>query len=106
MLCGSNLVMLRFGIDAELPKLFIQVLHKGLNARLDRTEIMILHFLPLRRLCSEQSAAGENEIFTLIVKRFVYQKVFLFRTNSCDDAGCVCVAEQAKNTQSLFIRCV
>ena len=50
VLTGGNLVMLCFCIDAELPKLGIKVVHKFGNTGAESTEIVILHFLTLRRL--------------------------------------------------------
>ena len=39
---------------AELPKLVVEVFHELRNPRLDDSEVVVVHFLTLRRLCAEQ----------------------------------------------------
>ncbi len=48
-----DLVVSRFGEDAQLPKLFVQLSHIGRNARLDGAEVVVVHLLTLRRLRAE-----------------------------------------------------
>ena len=74
--------MLGLGIDAQLPQLAVQILHKVGYSLLDVAEVMILQLLTLRRHCTEQSSAGEDQILTLIVGLLVYQEVFLLRSDA------------------------
>ena len=47
MLSGSNLVMLGFCKNAELPELLIEVFHESRNSGLDCSEIMVVKLLTL-----------------------------------------------------------
>ena len=62
MLRRSDLVMLCLGKDAELPELIIKIHHEVRYTGLYNTEIVIIHFLALRRHCSEQGSAGVFEV--------------------------------------------
>ncbi len=95
--------MFGFGKDTEFPKLFVQVSHKGSHAWLDNTEIMVFHFLPLRRLCPEQGAAGIDKVFAFFEHSFVHQKIFLFRTDCRNHAFCTFVSKQPQNSKRLFV---
>ena len=53
MLCGSCLVVLCLGINAEFPELLVKLMHEGGYSFLDGTEIMVVHLLTLWRSCSE-----------------------------------------------------
>ncbi len=53
MLRRCNLVVLSLCRDAELPELFVQVLHEGFDSRLDGTEVVVIHFLSLRSRSAE-----------------------------------------------------
>ena len=53
VLCGCNLIVFGFGKDPQLPKFFVQLGHKSLDARLDCAEIMVLQFLPLGRFSAK-----------------------------------------------------
>lgn len=47
VLGGGDLLVFGFGEDAELPKLFVEVFHVGGHSRIDRTEVVVIHLLPL-----------------------------------------------------------
>ena len=83
MLSGSNLVMLCLGKDAKLPKLLVKVCHIFGDSRLYNTEIVIVHFLTLRRFCTEKGSAGKFQILALLVHFLINKEVFLLRTYCC-----------------------
>ena len=87
MLAGRNLVVLGLGIDAQLPEFLVQIGHKRLDARTDRTEIVILHFLSLRAHRAEERASGQNQIGALLVILFIDQEIFLLRADGRRHAG-------------------
>ena len=60
MLRGGNLVMLGLGVNAELPQLYVKVVHKFRNTGAQRAEIVILHFLPFRRLGAKKGSPCDN----------------------------------------------
>ena len=94
MLAGCNFFVLRFGGDAQLPQLIVQLLHKRLNAGINRTEIMIVQLLTLRRFRAEQSAPGKAQIFSFFIQILVYQEIFLFTADAGQYAGHICMAKQ------------
>ena len=93
--------MLGLGVDAELPELFIQVLHVGGHARADGAVVVIVQLLPLRGLGAEERPATHAKVLTLEIKLLVDQEIFLFGSDVCDDLPRLCVAEQAKNPHRL-----
>ena len=103
VLSGGDLVMLGFCHDAKLPKLVIQLLHKGGDARLDRAEIVVVKLLPLRRHRAEECPAGIAEVAALFVYAPINEEVFLFGTDSRLDIGHVLIAEQAQHAHRLTV---
>ena len=101
MLSRSDLVMLSLGQDAQLPEFFIQVFHEFRDARLDHAEIVVIHFLPFRRLGAEQRAPGKAKIRPRIIHFFCYQKIFLLRSDRRDDTFRGIVAEEPEYSESL-----
>lgn len=71
MLRRSNFIVLRFRHDSKLPKLFVKLLHKLFDARLQRSEIMILQLLCFGRSRAEQRSPCINEILSLQEKLFI-----------------------------------
>ena len=100
VLCGGNFIVLGLGEDAQLPQLFVQVGHERLNARLNRTEIVVFQLLPLRRLVAEQGAAGENQVLALVVERLVNKEILLLRADGGGHARCV-TAEELQHANRL-----
>ena len=103
VLRGSDFVVLRLGKHTQLPKLFVQLFHKGLNAGLDDTEIMIVQLLTLRRLAAVERAAGVDQILALVVNVLINKEVFLLGTDRCADVLAGVVAEEAKDTHGLTV---
>ena len=53
MLCRGHLVVLCLCRNAKLPEFLVDVLHVRTDALTNRSEIVIVHLLSLRRHCSE-----------------------------------------------------
>ena len=81
-----NLVVLGFCEDSQLPQFFVQFLHKSGYARLDDAKVVIVHFLPLGRLCAEQGTPGKAEIGALVIHFLCDEKIFLLRTDITGNA--------------------
>ena len=101
VLCRGDLVVLCLSKHAELPQLFVELLHERGNSRLDRAEVMIFKLLTLRCACTEQRAACVNEVRALIVELFIDKEIFLLRADGRDDTLCRGVAEKAEDTNGL-----
>ena len=97
MLCRCDLVMLGFCVDAELPELLIELAHEVGDTLRQVAEVVIVHFLALRRLCAEQRSAGQDEVLTGIVACLVDQEVFLLRSDIRYDALYLVIAEQPEH---------
>ncbi len=80
VLCRSHLVVLGLCRHTELPELFIDILHKGCDALTDRTKIVIVQLLPLRRHRTEQCTACEDQILPLHEFLLIYEEILLLRT--------------------------
>ena len=65
VLAGCDLVVLGLGEHAELPQLFVKLLHESADAGTERAEIMVVQLLALRRLGAEQRAAAQAQIHAL-----------------------------------------
>ena len=87
--------------DAKLPQLLVQLVHVCLDARLDRSEVMVVQFLAFRRLCPEKCSPRIDKVSSLFKHLLVNQEIFLLRS----DGGChmldVLVAEQLQHSQCL-----
>ena len=94
MLCRSNFIVLGLGKDAELPELSVQISHILCNSRLDRAEIVIVHFLSLWRHSTEKCTTCHDEVFSLLPHIAVNKEVFLLWTNRCLYALYACVSEK------------
>ena len=79
VLARCNLVVLGLGEDAQLPQLLVEILHESSYTRTECAEVVIIHFLTLRRHCTEQGAAGKDQVLALCVVLAVDQEIFLLR---------------------------
>ena len=95
--------MLGLGIDAQLPELFVQILHKCHNPRLDGTKVMVIHFLTLGRAGTEKGAPTKHQIFPCAVSLFVHKEIFLFRTDRGIGLGNILVAKEFDDAHRLAI---
>ena len=81
MLAGRNLVVLRLGVDAQLPQFLVQVGHIGLHPWADGAEVVIFQLLSLGRPRAKERAAGQNEIRPASVILLVDEEVLLLRSH-------------------------
>ena len=102
VLGGSHLVVFRLGKHADLPELFVKILHESRNAGLDLTEVVILKLLSLRRLVSEECTSRKTQILTLVVKGFIDQKIFLLRSALRGNTLRFGIAEESQDSNSLL----
>ncbi len=104
MLSGSNLVMLGLGKNAKLPKLFVEVCHVFGDSRLDNAEIVIIHFLTLRRLCSEKSSARKFQILALLVHLLINKEIFLLRSDRGANTLYIVIAKELEDSHCLLVK--
>ena len=102
VLSGCNLVMLCFCKDAKFPEFIVQIFHESLNTGLDNTEVMVVKFLSLGRLCSEKCPAGKTKVGTLLVHFPGNKEVFLLGSYRRNNSLCSSVSEKAKDPECLF----
>ena len=91
-----DLVVLGFGRHAELPELLVQCVHVLRYLGLKYAKIVILHLLSLGRRRSHQRAAGQKEVFSLLVELLVDQEILLFRANGRIHVGDCGVAQKVQ----------
>ena len=104
MLSRSNLIMLCLGKDAKLPKLLVKVCHIFGDSRLDNAEIVIVHFLTLRRFCTEKGSAGKFQILALLVHFLINKEIFLLRTDGGANALYVFIAKELEDSHCLLVK--
>ena len=104
VLSRSNLVVFRLCQDTQLPEFVIEFLHKGGNSRLDDTKVMVIHFLSLWRLCTEQGTSGKTKVGTLIVHFFCDKEIFLLGSDRTGYSLYAVVAEQFEDTECLLVK--
>lgn len=103
MLSRSNFIMFCFGRNSKFPELFIKIMHISRYTRLQSSEIMIFHFLTFWSRSTDQCTSTEDQVFSLIIKIFIYQEVFLFRSYSCVNVFNFCVSKKTKNFDRFFV---
>ena len=104
MLRGRYLIVLRFGQNTQLPQLRVQILHVGFYPGLDSTEIVVIQFLSLGGLGTEQSPAAEDQILPLFIHGLVDQKILLLRAYAGMDALDVLIAEELQDPKGLLVQ--
>ena len=103
MLSGSHLIVLGFCKYAQLPKLIVKILHEGLYAAFNNTEIMVVHLLTLWGHSAEKRAAGIYKVLAFVIILFIHKKVFLLCAYGGEHRGHIAVAEKRKHAQSLLV---
>ena len=88
MLCRSHFVVFGLGVNTELPKFRIQVLHESTHAGLEGSEVMIFHLLSARRRGAEKGPSGVHQIFAGIKKSLVNKKILLLWADRALDSAC------------------
>ena len=104
VLARSHFVVAGLHRHAELAQVVLDLQHEGQHALGDRSEIMILEFLSLRRLGAKQRAAGRVQVGPCEIEVTIDQKVFLLRTGRRRDEGAVVMAEQLENAVRLLVQ--
>ena len=104
VLRGRYLIVLRFGQNTQLPQLRVQILHIGFHPGLDGTEIVVIQFLSLGGLGTEQSPAAEDQILPLFVHGLVDQKILLLRAYAGTDALDVLITEELQDPKGLLVQ--
>jgi hypothetical protein len=61
-LARRDLVVARLDRDAELPEIVLEVHHEREHALADRTEVVVLELLALRRLRAEERPPAAHEV--------------------------------------------
>ena len=102
VLGGGNLVVLGLGVDAQLPQLFVEILHKGGDPGLDGAEVVVIQLLPLGGLGTEEGAAAELQVFALVVERFIHQEVLLLGADAGGDLLGSGVAPKSRSTRTAW----
>ena len=77
MLCRSNLIMLCLCRNSKLPAFFIYLFHVCGNSLTDTSEVMVIHFLSLRRHSTKKGSACIDQVFSLKPFLFIDQEIFL-----------------------------
>ncbi len=97
----GDFVVFRFGANAKLPQLLVELVHEFLDAGLNGAEIVVFHFLVFRGRGAKQGAAGVNQVFALLKVLLVDEEVFLLGTERRFDGADVLVAEKLEHAQRL-----
>ena len=103
MLGRRNLIVLGLCQNSQLPKLSVQIFHKGDHSGLDSAEIMIVQLLPLRRHRAEEGSPGVNQIRPFFKHFPVDQEVLLFRSHTGPHIFGV-FSEQLQNPLCLLVQ--
>ena len=101
MLAGSNLVVLGLGGNAQLPQLFVQLLHERGDLGADDAEVMLFQLLALGGGSTEQGAAGQDQILACLVILLLNKEVLLLGADSGGDVIHV-LAEQLQDADGLI----
>ena len=96
--------MFCFSRNSKFPELFVQVMHVSRYTRFQGSEVVVFHFLSFWSRSTDQGTSAEDQVFPLIIEVFVYQEVFLFRTNGGIDMFYFCISEKAEDLDSLFVQ--
>ena len=105
MLCRSNFVMFCFCRDTKFPQLYIQIMHISSNLWFQGTKVMIFHFLSFWSRCTKQSTSAEYQVFSLLIQVFVYQEIFLFRSDRCGHAGNGFISQKFQHLYCFCVQC-
>ena len=82
MLTGCRFVVLGFRENSKTPQLLVQILHVSGNTGTDGAKVMIVKFLALRGLCTEECTAGQTEVFSFCIQIFGKNKILLLSTDT------------------------
>ena len=97
-LTRRDLVVARFRRDAELEELALRVEHEREDALGNRAEVVVVEFLSLRCLRSEERARRVEQIGTREEETAVDQEVLLLGTGERHDRFGLVVAEESEHS--------
>jgi hypothetical protein len=100
ILAWRDFVVTRLYRHTDFVKLRLDVGHAGQDALGNRSEVLILELLPLRRARAEQGAAGVDQVGPREIKIPIDQEVFLFRA-ACRRHARRVRSEEPKNAHGL-----
>ena len=103
VLAGRHLVVPGLDGYAELEELPLPIEHAGQYPLGDRAEVLVLEFLPLRRLGTEERAAGHCQVGASEEEVAVDQEVFLLRTARGCHLADVLVAKHRQHATGLLV---
>ena len=103
MLGRRNLIMLCLCQNAQLPQFFVQFCHESGHTGLDDAEVVVVHFLSLGGLCTEQCTSRKTKIGSLIIHFLCYEEILLLGTHGGTYTFNAVVTEQTENSQRLFV---
>ena len=98
--------MLRLGQHTEFPQLVIQFFHESCDFRLDRSEIVVVKFLPFWRHHPEQGPPGESQIRPLFIEFVRDQEIFLLSSRYRLHPPDRIIAKYMKHSQSLPVQSI
>ena len=81
VLCRSNFIMLCLCCNADFPQLDIYISHERCDPLTDRSKVMIIQFLSLRRHCTEKGTSCIDQVFSLFKLLCIYEEVLLLSSN-------------------------
>ena len=97
--------MFCFCKNAEFPEFIIKLFHICCNSGLNYSEIMVIHFLTLGRLCSEKSSSCKTKIPSLFIHFLINKEIFLLGSYRSAYTFYSVIAEKAENAECLLIEC-
>ena len=103
-LTGRDFVVAGLGRDAEFEEFAVDFIHESHDAIRNQAEVVVLEFLPLRRGCAEERAAGRKQVGAREEEHFVYEEIFLLGSGRGRDAGNGFVAEKLEDAAGLFVQ--
>ena len=83
-LVGSHLVVTGLNRNTQFQSMNLQILHKGLNALGDSTEVVVVHLLVLSRIMPHQGTTCQQQVGTGCIKTLVNQEVLLLPAQVAD----------------------
>ena len=98
VLSRRDFVMTRLRRDADSPELSVKVAHVAADTASDLAEVVIFKLLSLRGRRTEQCAAGQDQVLSLLIHVAFDEEVFLFRSDSRRDLADVILAEELQDS--------
>ncbi|MPN04172.1 hypothetical protein SDC9_151408 [bioreactor metagenome] len=93
------------GRNPQPPERLVHLGHKGQHPRFDRTVIVVVKLLVLRRRRAEQRAAGLDQVRAGEIEIPIDQEILLLRADGGENLFNVGVSKELKNTHRLTADC-